>query len=80
MGLTSVEFIFDGRTRRDVTPESQCILLFFLSDNLVENDESFRVYLSTNDSSVIFSSSSADVVILNNDSKNNKHSNYHNNY
>ena len=64
-----MEFVFDGRVRRSVVSETQCISVFLLSDNLVENDEVFTVHLSTMDSSVNLSPDYADVVILNNDRK-----------
>ena len=69
--LTTIELTF-GRTKREVaTPgpltETECIPLSFLSDDLVEDDETFTVHLVSDDPLVTLYPAWADVVIINND-------------
>ena len=69
--LTTVELTF-GRTKRQTdTPgpltETECIPLSFLSDDLVEDDETFTVHLVSDDPLVTLYPAWADVVIINND-------------
>ena len=69
--LTTVELTF-GRTKRQTdTPgpltETECIPLSFLSDDLVEDDETFTVHLVSDDPLVMLYPAWADVVIINND-------------
>lgn len=67
--LTSetVEFTFDRKKRSSQISETRSVTLYFLSDDLVENDEFFILYLKTLDSSVLLNPSSANVIIQNND-------------
>ena len=61
-----------GRFKR-TTPgplsEIECISLSFLSDNIVEDSETFTVQLNSTDPLVMLFPQSAEVVILDNDRK-----------
>ena len=71
LSLTTVEFIFNRMKRYDPgrQTEQQCITLKFLSDELVEDDEQFSVYLHTDDPRVMLNPAYATVIIGNNDRK-----------
>lgn len=68
---TTVDLTF-GRTKRDTEltgplTETECVPLFFLSDSMLEDNETFTVLLASNDPLVTLYPASTDVVIIDND-------------
>ena len=63
--LTTIEVTFGGsRKRQEVT---HCVNISIIADNLVENDETFTVTLSTEDPDVVLNPQNATVIIETNE-------------
>ena len=63
-------FILFAPFKRSVaTPEQQCITISIISDECIEDDETFHLQLSTTDESVMLNPATTYVTILNNDCK-----------
>ena len=73
--VTTMDFVFGpeavipyGRRKRSSPPPvQQCTNVSIIADDIVEYDEYFRLYLSTEDPAVVLMPANATVVILNND-------------
>ena len=66
----NVSFCFSTPFKRSVAaPEQQCTTISIISDECVEDDETFHLQLSTEDESVMLNPATAYVTIHNNDCK-----------
>ena len=72
-GSLKVAIIYDSLSpifkRNAPVPEQQCTTISIISDECVEDDETFHLQLSTADESVMLNPATAYVTILNNDCK-----------
>ena len=57
------------RTTQGPLSKTECISLSFLSDNIVEENETFNIQLNSTDPLVMLFPQSAEVIILDNDRK-----------
>ena len=69
--LMTIEVTFGGSRKRREVDESmtRCVNISIIADNIVENDETFTVTLSTEDPDVVLNPQNAIVIIETNDCK-----------